>query len=578
MPQHALQRQMILARSGKTAAVFAVTLGVTVGIILWMMRLRSSVFDPESAAIFQLLFIFYDYPAALMTLVLLVAGIATPVQHLGSWAARALAAHPLVTATVAAVLLAAGAVFVYHGHPLAMDEYAPVFQSKVFAAGRLAGQFPPELVDWLVPRGFQQYFLHVSHESGAVASSYWPGFALLLTPFTFVGAPWLCNPILGVASILVVHRLGREMLGSREASGMVVLFLLASVAFTINAISYYSMTAHLLCNAVFVLLLLRPAPLKCLAAGLVGGLALSLHNPVPHALFAAPWIFWLAFQPGRWRLLGALILGYAPLVLVLGVGWAAHIGGIAGSETGIQEMTPVGVYQEISRRLNDLLHLPSADVLFARGIGLAKVWLWTAPALVVLAGLGLWKRRRESAFMLLAASCILTLLGYLFVPFDQGHGWGFRYFHPAWFAIPLLAAAAFDWRSDAPLNSDLCRYAAGAAALSLVAMTGLRAFQVEQFMSRHLAQLPVWDDGSAKILIVNPAAGYYASDLVQNDPFLRNDPLIMITNGRAKDAEMIRNVFTDLSLLDSSYRGTVWGDLPEKTRLNSEHIGSQTEK
>ena len=30
---------------------------------------------------------------------------------------------------------------------------------------------------------------------------------------------------------------------------------------------------------------------------------------------------------------------------------------------------------------------------------------------------------------------------FLFVWADQGHGWGFRYFHSAWLALPLLATA-----------------------------------------------------------------------------------------------------------------------------------------
>ena len=53
---------------------------------------------------------------------------------------------------------------------------------------------------------------------------------------------------------------------------------------------YYSMQAHLTANLLFVWLLLKPTPYRAFGAGVVGSLALVLHNPFPHMLFAAPWI------------------------------------------------------------------------------------------------------------------------------------------------------------------------------------------------------------------------------------------------------------------------------------------------
>src|SRR6185437_7921307 len=139
-------------------------------------------------------------------------------------------------------------------------------------------------------------------ESGAVASMYWPGLALLLTPFTLLGVPWLLNPLIGGATVRAMHRLARQFFVGEEAVGLVVLLTVASPAVTINAISFYSMPAHLLANTLFVVLLLRRTLAAALLAGIIGSLALALHNPVPHLLFALPWIGWLAVQPGGWRL------------------------------------------------------------------------------------------------------------------------------------------------------------------------------------------------------------------------------------------------------------------------------------
>ena len=105
-----------------------------------------------------------------------------------------------------------------------MDESAPYMQSRIFAAGALLGRLPAPLVDWLVYPGFQGHFIQVSHQTGEVASVYWPGFALLLTPFTAAGISWLCNPLLGALSVWAIYRLALTLTGSIEAAGTAMLF------------------------------------------------------------------------------------------------------------------------------------------------------------------------------------------------------------------------------------------------------------------------------------------------------------------------------------------------------------------
>src|SRR5258708_38383540 len=65
--------------------------------------------------------------------------------------------NTIVMASVA--LLGVGAVFVYHNNAFCMDEYAAVFQAKIFAAGRLTSPLPPSVVGWRVPPGFNKRLL-----------------------------------------------------------------------------------------------------------------------------------------------------------------------------------------------------------------------------------------------------------------------------------------------------------------------------------------------------------------------------------------------------------------------------------
>src|SRR6267154_443214 len=103
-----------------------------------------------------------------------------------------LTADPRAFVAGVTLVLAAAALLVYRAHPLSMDEVAPLFQARVFARGRLAGQVPPELMPRLVPPF--RWFIETA-PSGAMLSAYWPGFALLLTPFGWMVFWWRLTPL-----------------------------------------------------------------------------------------------------------------------------------------------------------------------------------------------------------------------------------------------------------------------------------------------------------------------------------------------------------------------------------------------
>lgn len=555
---------------------FALALALNIGIIVNQMALRAGELNPEWVPIFPRLYLFQDYPAAMLYVLALILGLLPQFQQFGLRTARYMGEHPVAASAVLLVVMGFGARWVYWAHPLAMDEAAPYMQSKIFAAGQLAGQFPPALVDRLVYPDFQNYFINVSHETGRVASSYWPAFAVLLTPFMLAGVPWLCNPVLGALSLYVISRLTLALTASREAAGMAMLFSIASAAFVINAISFYSMTAHLLCNAVFALLLLKPTRARVFGAGVVGGLALTLHNPLPHLLFAAPWILWLLWRKDRFSTLPVLVAGYLPLVVVLGFGWYQHgLSIVHGPARPAASFAGSTIEQGLAL-VGRVIALPNLDLIKARLIGLAKLWLWAAPSLPLLAIAGFSRRRGDISLKLLVASAVVTFLGYLFIPADQGHGWGFRYFHSAWFVLPVLAAALAAREPGAAVGgasrADFTRFGAGASIGGLLVMIPFYAAAVHSFIGDHLTQMPEAKHGTARVAIISPAMGYYAQDLIQNDPFLRDPVIRMVTGGLKKDDAMIAQNFPGLVLLSRDHRGSVWG-YPPPTASSSAGIG-----
>ena len=218
-----------VGKTGATGRVFGhelasigfamLALIVTAGVLLLQINLRTGEWAPELLPIFYRLFAFEDYTAAYLLLALILIAGVPDLQRLAAVLTQRIGERPELVSGITTIVLAAGALWVYHALPLAMDEAAPYMQSKAFAAGQLVGKFPPALLDWLVVPGFQNFFIHVSRQTGEVASSYWPGFALLLTPFMALGIPWLCNPVLGGLSVWVIHRLTVRVTGSVEAAG-----------------------------------------------------------------------------------------------------------------------------------------------------------------------------------------------------------------------------------------------------------------------------------------------------------------------------------------------------------------------
>lgn len=546
-----------VVRSASARALFLISAGISVALLLWAHELGFHNRPAGISPIFYQLFVTQDCDAASCALLILVVAALVPD---GLWVQAILAGiseHSRKLAAAALIFLAAGCLLVYRNHPLSMDEYSQLFQSQVFADGRMTGRFPPALMDWLIPPRFQNYFLTASHTTGAVASAYWPSFALLLTPFTWAGVPWACNATITVLTLLVIYRLGLQLYGERESAALAVFLSAASPVLFANGISYYSMPAHLLANAVYALLLLEPTSRRAWLAGLVGSIALTLHNPVPHMLFAAPWIVWLAWRSDRLRLLGCLLAGYIPLCLVLGFGWYWFNGHLRGAMSAVQAVSGVsGLLKE--------LHVPKPDMLLARGMALAKIWLWALPGLLVLAAAGAWKYRRHTGCKLLVASGITTFLGYLFVPLDQGHGWGFRYFHSAWLTLPLLAAGALQATSPSPgarrpFEEGQTRiFVVACALLTLVFGLGLRAYQIRQFITDDLQQVPASAGAAPRVIIIDPGSASYGEDLVQNDPLLRSPIIRMVSHGLEADSQMMRQHFPQYTRVQATFRGQVW--------------------
>lgn len=482
------------------------------------------------------------------------------------WLVRFAAERPWTIAALMFALLSLGSLFVYRAYPVSMDEYAALFQAKVFAAGKLSGTFPPELLDRLIPRIHQGTFLSVSRSTGAVAETYLPGFALLLAPFAWLGVPWAANPLIGALTIPAIHRLTLRITASREAAGWAVLLTAASPAFIVTSISFYSMAAHLLLNVLYALLLLSPSVPRALLAGLIGSLALVLHQPVPHLVFGFAFVLWLLVRPRSAAVLTALFVGYLPS-LAVAIGWQQHLADLGGAVQAAAPATePSSALLDNIRGRLATATLPSRLAIEARIAGFSKDWTWSAPALLVLALYGYRSARAQTSVKLLGAALAVTFFAYFLFPLDQGHGWGDRYLYSAWFALPVLGAVALAASPDRQVN-ELRSMAAWAIVFSLLVVDGFRLLQVHGFIGRQLAQVPplARTVERKEVIFIHPTAGFYAHDMVQNDPFLRGRRITMVFDRQDNVAALMAARFPGYRKIEEGSWGERWtavGDSP----------------
>lgn len=491
---------------------------------------------------------------AALLLALAIPGLRAQVERLTSW----LSQYPVRSCVIAFVGFAFVARLVYQGFPLAMDEYAPLLQARIFAQGDIAITYPPELLDRMVVPGFQGMFTLVNHETGQAVSAYWPGLALLMTPFALFGGEWLLNPLLGAIGLWLIGDLARQASGRDEARGWAILAALACPQYTVNALSFYAMPGLLTLNLLFLWLLLRPGWKPALLAGIVGSIALVLHNPVPHILFALPVGIWLVLDKTRRQQLLPLAIGYLPLTALLLFGWLMLTDSM-GLRPVAHASANIPLAQLWIQKLHSVFVLPSTDLLTVRSYALWKTLIWTAPGLLLAACI---LRPATPIQRMLLGAFVLTFAFYFFVPFDQGHGWGYRYLHSAWALVPI-AAAIF-----ATQGVSKSRSVATFSVIAGLLATPVFLWTTHNTISDSIAlQPPISRTAMSYVFIANRPS-LYTIDLIRNYPSDNGRVIRMLGTDVEGDRKLIHQIAPNAKLHSADARGATWV-LPANAKKSS---------
>jgi hypothetical protein len=417
----------------------------------------------------------------------------------------------VVAALVFAVSLATWYA-VHHAVLLTMDEFTSDFQARIIARGELKAMLPAEWrphVDAMAP----VFTAHRGLEGGWL-SEYLPGYALMRAPFLMLGLDALLNPLLTALSVVLVAAIARRLWPNEGMRPwLAIAFFATSSEVLMTAGTGYSMPAHLALNLLWLWLYQRGDARSWGIALGVGALALGLHNPVPHALFVAPFLLRLVLDR-RWGRLGAAVVTYG-LAGVIWLGWLRMANPWARSD---------------GAGLLSMFAWPSVLTVWLQGVNLSLLYTWHAPLLGALAFMAIMQARRLDPVQRdLAIGVMLTLGFYFFFPLTQGHGWGYRYAYQALGSLALLAAAGSTALVSAVGEKRTQALIAGSLGLALIVQVPLRFAQGERFIRPYAAAYRYVSTKSADVVLIRADSIWYGRDLIRNDPYLQGQPVVLAT-------------------------------------------------
>lgn len=421
----------------------------------------------------------------------------------------------------------AGSRLVYDGYALSLDEFLARFDAGIFRAGQWVGQVPAALRDY-APALQSQFVLH-SPDNATWISGYEPMNAGLQALGALVGAQSLVSPALAGLAVIATWGCARRLWPDKPGTAVTAAVLLAtSSQVLVTAMTPYAMTAHLALNMAWLWLFLRGGRLGHGLAPLAAFVATGLHQIVFHPLFAAPFVLELWLQR-RWKAAAWHSLAYA----LIGGFWLLYPGQVAHHmATGQQAVAAVAAQSSVAARVVGLVGAFDLGGLGLMAKNLVRVFTWqsllTMP--LALAALPAAIRAKGMLRAMVVGLALTTAAMLVLLPY-QGHGWGYRYLHGLLGTLSLLAAWSWTRLADAQDSGAQRATAravfAAAAAASLLILLPIRLWQVHAFVHPYAVAERAIQASHADVVLVDSEAMWFGADLVRNDPFLRNRPLVM---------------------------------------------------
>jgi len=416
---------------------------------------------------------------------------------------------------------------IYLDYPLSMDEFFADYQAQVYASGRLAVPVPGEFAPYRL--GFFHVFMRFLDGGAVWIGPYLPAHSILRAPFSLLGAPEILNALAVAGSVALAAFIARRLFpGDLWAPVAAALLTAGSAQIVITGMSPFAQTLHLFLNLAWLALFMSDRRWAFILLPWIGALAMGLHRVHYHLLFAVPFFAYMALQR-RWKWL----LYTCPIYTVAFIGFSNwfRIADMLLADRGSVDV--VNFATSHFRAAANIAEVTSSVIYnsAAAALNLFRLAAWQHLLLLPLAAVAVFHwRRLPTIVKLLAIGCAITLVARFAITPNGGHQWGYRYFHNMLGNLVLLSVAGLIFlRDELPAGGRprLARMLAWSSALSLFVLLPIRAVQVNDFVrpfaraSAYLESLP------QDVVFIDTAGIWIGSDLVRNDPWLRNRPLLV---------------------------------------------------
>jgi hypothetical protein len=425
---------------------------------------------------------------------------------------------PLVVGGAMAITAFLGHYWILSGYDMSRDEQMATFDAAIFAQGQLVAPLDSMWRDDAA--ALNTMFMYPTAQSAAWVSTYLPFNAAIRAIFGWLGDAAMTGPAMLLLGAVALWGCARRIWpDNREAPVVALLLYLGSGQILLNGMTAYAMPAHLALNLVWLWLFLRKALWADLVALAVGFVAVGLHQPILHPMFAAPILFLLVLDRD-WRRAALYFVGYATIG-AFWVCWPGWMWPLVEAGAGAPQAAGVDFFSRITLAIE-----ASGGGVSNMVANLIRFAAWQHLLLLPLLIVGLKVARRDRMAGALAGGIILTLVVVTVILPYQGHGFGYRYLHGL--IGNCICLAVYGWVS---LGDEIGEWRAlllRTTAAGLVILLPLQAWMAHGFyappakVSKRISAI------DADYIVVGAADAPFAADVVINPPFLRARPIRLV--------------------------------------------------
>ena len=408
-----------------------------------------------------------------------------------------------------------GSYWVFHGYSVCVDEFMSDYQSAIFASGNLYARIDPAWRDLATP--LTPTFAMFNAERNTWISPYLPIYATIRAVFSLLGIRSLTNSALAGLTILALAGVTRKLWPKEPSFPLIACLLLASSAqFLLMSMTAFSMPAHLYLNLVWLWLYTRSDRFSFLVMPWIGVLAMGLHNPVVHGLFAFPFLVRVVLTK-QWAKTFYFAFVYA-LGCCVWLAWLVYVSNGVASGGG-------------EPSLSSMFVLPGLTQVLFQTMNLCLMISWQSYALVFLVLIAFATKKERTAFEQdLIWSCLVTFLFYSFFRTSQVNGWGYRYAYSILGNLVLLSLMGWQELRRHISESRARILLESSLAIALLIQLPVRSIQAERFVRPQYASFRYIMSLPAPFVLLDSKTIWPAADLMRNDPFLQTAPKLLFSS------------------------------------------------